>query len=217
MNRAIYAVDIGSTLSGAFAWARVYSNAPNQVSTSHCITHLAKSLRSDLTKGLSVSLGFEAPLFLPVPLHSQDLSRARDNEGNRSWSAPAGLSVATLAIHQISWLFRNLSDLRRDRLLTTHIADWPPEQDQQFFCWEAFVSGPAHADDHMRDAATAATYFLANENNLQGMNAVTANNPLSLFHTAAIWAGWITEVNQLNNQLLVLRPEAPYFGDINDA
>jgi hypothetical protein len=69
----------------------------------------------------------------------------------------------------------------------------------------------------MRDAAIAATYFLANENNLQGMNAVTASNPLSLFHTAAIWAGWITEVNQLNNQLLVLRPEAPYFGDINDA
>jgi hypothetical protein len=223
VTRSIYAVDIGSTRTSrtrgiAFAWAKVCSDAPEQVFADRHIELLAASLRSDLTRGRSVSLGFEAPMFLPVPANARDLSRARRNEGNRSWSAPAGLAVSTLAIHQVAWLLDNLSDLRRDGLLTTHIPDWPPQQDRQrFFCWEAFVSGDAHSDDHLFDAATAATYFLAHEDDLPRVNAVTASRPLSLFHASAIWAGWIADTKELSNQMLVLRPADAYRGAIRRA
>jgi len=223
MRRAIYAVDVGSTIPSrtgniAFAWAKLYTDASDQVFADHNIELLASSLRFDLSNGISVSLGFEAPLFIPVPTTAMNLSKARCNEGNRSWSAPAGLAVATLAIHQVAWLLDNLIDLRRDGLLTTNFGDWPPDHDRQiFFCWEAFVSGAAHSDDHRFDAATAVTNFLAHEEDLQHVNVVHASRPLSLFHTAAIWSGWIDDTKQINNHLLVLRPPAAYRGAIRQA
>lgn len=216
MKRVIYAIDIGSTRSHrtrgvSFAWARIYADKPDDVVVCQYIERLTTAIRSDIQTGFSVSLGFEAPLFIPVPSAATDLSRARCGEGNRSWSAPAGLAVASLAVHQVAWLLKNLADLKRADLLSTNIDDWPPKNDRQIlYCWEAFVSGKAHSKDHLRDAATAAKYFLDHENVLLSMNAVSADSSLSLFHAAAIWAGWLDDVQSLSTKLLVLRPSEPY-------
>jgi hypothetical protein len=220
LKRAIYAIDIGSTRSNrkrgiAFAWAQVYADKPDNVVAQQNIERLAAAIRSDLQSGFSVSLGFEAPLFIPVPSDAADLSRRRCGERNRSWSAPPGLAVATLAVHQVAWLLKNLADLKRKNLLSTNPEDWPPKDNSQIlYCWEAFVSGEGHSEDHLRDAATAAKYFLDHETSLLSVNAVSANVALSLFHAAGIWAGWLDEVQSLNKQLLVLRPPKPYLGAI---
>ena len=220
MNRVIYAIDVGSTLSNrkrevAFAWAQIYAHKPHDVVADKDINKLADAIRADLQSGLSISLGFEAPLFIPIPSNAGNLSRARCGEKDRPWSAQAGLAVATLAVHQVAWLLKDLSDLKRMCLLSTEPEDWPPKDNRQIlYCWEAFVSGAAHSEEHLRDAATAAKYFLVHENTLLSANAVSANDSLSLFHSAAIWAGWLDDVRSLTKQLLVLRPTEPYNGTI---
>jgi len=102
--RVIYGVDIGSTrfIPGGtpnFAWARVDPDAPHVIDVSSSIQELADEVISDLKHGTSVALGFEAPLFIPVPEKASNLCHGREKEGNRSCLAPAGLSVAALGIH----------------------------------------------------------------------------------------------------------------------
>ena len=141
--------------------------------------------------GHSIALGFEAPLFIPVPNASSDLSRGRKNEGSPSWAAPPGLTVASLGLHQAAWLLRSIArgyvspvDFR---LAPTA---WPPTtRATTLFCWEAFVSGAAHSSSHIQDAATAAMAFVDQERGLAEATTVTADNPLSLIGAAALWSG----------------------------
>ena len=76
------------------------------------------------------------------------------------------------------------------------------------------MSGSAHSDDGIRDAATAARYFSENEPNLQGVNAISAENPLSLIGAAAIWSGWVDDTSYLHKPVLVLRPREPFLGKL---
>jgi hypothetical protein len=213
----IYAVDIGSTLAGrngpAFAWAKVPDTGGQPVASTDPEA-LAESIADDLLSEESVALGFEAPLFIPVPHDVERLSRGRQGDGNRSWAAPAGGYVATLALHQAAWLLRRLYPICAGTCdLTVDPARWScrPAQPPLLFCWEAFVSGPAHTV-HMRDAATAAMYFQAQQYSLA--TAVTATDPLSLFGCAVVWSGWSTDVAWLRLPLLVLRPVLPWNGDL---
>lgn len=78
------------------------------------------------------------------------------------------------------------------------------------------MSAGAH-DTHERDAATAARYFLENENRLTDLSKVTCDQPLSLIHCAAMFAGWSSDIAGLHGKCLVLRPERPYEGPIDPA
>lgn len=220
----IYAVDVGSTLNGrngvAFAWAKVSLIGDHPI-TSIDPVELAYSVASDLSSGRSVALGLEAPLFIPVPADVNRLSRGRENEGDRSWAAPAGGYVATLALHQAAWLLGRIRaecDKRKCREFELSVAParWLSDKGAQpvLFCWEAFVSGPAHTD-HRGDAATAAMYFQAHQAKL--ITAVTAENPLSLLGCAVLWSGWSTDLTLLHRSLLVLRPDQPWRGELGVA
>lgn len=226
--RVIYACDIGSTrqpraerrnrIRGvAFAWAKVSPSEPSKVGVSQDIEKLAQSVGDDLLAGKNVALGFEAPLFFPVPRAASDLSRGRSGDGNRSFAAPAGLAVAALAIHQVAWLLSQLHERCYQSCdFSVDIARWPPTGDRPLlFCWEAFVSGPAHSDIHVYDAATAAIEFLANESQLATANAVTAERPLSLIGAVALWSRWVAETDSLHAPVLVIKPRVPYRGTVD--
>lgn len=225
MVRSIYACDVGSTRTPpagrrnrirgvAFAWARVSSLEPTRVCVSQDIERLARSIGDDLTSGQSVALGFEAPLFFPVPQAAERLSRGRENERSRAFSAPAGLAVAALAVHQAAWLLRELfSRCGQTCEFSVDWTKWPPKGEKPLlFCWEAFVSGSAHSDTHVYDAATAATAFVAAESDLASANAVTAERPISLIGAVALWSGWTTDVKTLRGSTLVIKPDVPYRG-----
>jgi len=75
----IYACDIGTTrptrrgrrnriLGGAFAWAKLLPEQPGRVWVSEDIERLVNDISADIHTGNSVALGFEAPLFIPVPV-----------------------------------------------------------------------------------------------------------------------------------------------------
>jgi hypothetical protein len=211
----IYAVDVGSTLPGrkgiAFAWAKVAEEGHQPVANTDP-AELASSVSADLRSGHSVALGLEAPLFIPVPRDVHQLSRGRENDGNRAWSAPSGGYVATLALHQAAWLLRELhSSCGGTCELTVDPERWSNSGSRtMLFCWEAFVSGRAKTT-HLGDAATAVMYFQARMASLE--SAVTAENPLSLLGCAVLWSGWSTDLDWLRRPLVVLRPEEPWNGE----
>jgi hypothetical protein len=219
-GRVIYACDVGTTRQGphgpAFAWAKISPEEPTRVRVSQDIERLVADITSEIQKGKSVALGLEAPMFIPVPSSAENLSRGRAGEKNRSFAAPAGLAVASLALHQAAWILASLrSSCSRQCDFTTDWKAWPPSDERQrLFFWEAFVSGKAHSDKHVNDAATAVTYFLFNERNLDQANAVTAERPLSLIGTAALWSGWTDDVSVLHSPSLVIMPSQPFKGTL---
>jgi hypothetical protein len=89
----IYCADIGSVLRGAI---RLGADRPRRrrsrdTSWWHTeIIELVQSVADDLDAGRSLALGFECPLFVPVPEEALRLGMARAGETNRSWSARAG-------------------------------------------------------------------------------------------------------------------------------
>jgi hypothetical protein len=220
--RAIYACDVGSTRSKVpkFAWARISPERSSEVVGSSDIRELVTFLEHDLKSDRSVALGFEAPLFMPVPDRVEDLSRGRSGEGGRSMFAPAGSAVATLGLHQAAWILRRLFlSCGEACAFTLDWAKWPPESSRPLlFCWEAFVSQEAHSasltEADLQDAATAAKEFLISEDDLEAANAVKTEHPLSMMGAAALWSGWASDSDVLHQPALVVKPVMPYEGPI---
>ena len=219
-NRRIYAVDVGTTRpegadGPAFAWASV-GEIPTErgVLSSTDIVLLVSEVEKDLRNGHSVALGFESPLFIPVPTDPTRLSHGREGEGNRSWAAPPGLAVTALGVHQAAWILRRLKHLSDSVQLTFNYHLWPPGDGAlRLLLWEAFVSREAHRE-HLRDAASAATYFLANEANLQAVAIGQAETPISLIGAVALWAGWSQDLELLHTEALVLQPPHCFEGEL---
>lgn len=217
-------MDVGSTRCEAghtpnFAWVRIKPGDLTSIVGSSDIRKLAARVARDLQDGSSVALGFEAPLFIPVPLDAGRLCYGRTNEGGRSFAAPAGLTVATLALHQAAWILRNLAASCPDSFdFKMDAKSWPPVgQRPILFCWEAFVSGKAHGRTHIQDAATAATSFIEAEANLLKATNITAECPLSLIAAAALWSGLVRDLSVLHQPTVVIRPDSPFAGDIQEA
>lgn len=220
-KRAIYACDIGAAHLGNFAWARVEPDAGDEILGSSNICSLVNRLKEDLRYEYSVALGFEAPLFIPVPESADDLSKGRQGEGNRSFAAPIGGFVTTLGMHQAAWVLRKIFlSHGKTCAFTLDPENWPPTMSRQsLFCWEAFVAGTAHSKSgeqaHLKDAATAAMEFLCKEDQLMEANAVTAKNPFSLIGAVALWSGWTADIQMLRHEhTLVIKPMTPYEGPI---
>ena len=215
--RAIYTCDVGSIPRGNFGWARcVPERKPAIPVGSNDISELANYLKKDMEDGINIALGFECPLFIPVPYSDGDLCRGRQGDGNRSVFAQAGATVATLGVHQAAWILRTIYPCGANHIeFTTDSSMWLPSDSRQvLFCWEAFVSGDAHGNDHIRDAATAIMFFIDNEIQLEAVNAVTTQQSFSLIQAVALWAGWSTEIDRLHGSALVIKPSNRYEGII---
>jgi len=200
-----------------FAWARLLPNEGSKsVQGSSDIQQLIKRLELDIEGGYSVALGFEAPLFIPIPEDSEDLSKGRDGEGNRSFASRVGLTVCALGIHQSAWILKRLHESSSCKCeFTLDLQCWPPSGHRPvLFCWEAFISGGAHSDQHLRDAATAVVFFVDNEQSLQKANAVRVENTISLIGAVALWSGWTSDLHYLHRPTLVLKPNSAFEGEI---
>src|SRR5205823_2592653 len=108
----IYCADIGSVPNGRFGWAR-WTAVAEQVDTHRGgteIAELVESLVADLRADRPVALGFECPLYLPVPAEPLLLGRARVGEANRSWSAGAGAGALATGAVQVAWILAALHE-----------------------------------------------------------------------------------------------------------
>ena len=217
MSQVIYACDIGSVKSGAFAWARITPDE-QKPETSREIEELLPRIEADARQGRHIALGFESPLFMPIPENSSDLSQGRENEGARSMFAPAGGYVTTLGLHEMAWILGKLQE-RCGHLLTYTLesSEWQSSQPTPvLFLWEAFVSEGAHGETHEQDAISAAEEFRkvfqkvpATEVPASKVKSRDAQATLSLAHVAALWSGWATDHDRLTCEALVIKPEKP--------
>lgn len=206
-ERYVYACDVGSTRRERFAWVRLDPTNPEQsLVGSTNIEALTESLEADFRAGVPIALGFESPLFIPVPASASDLSRGRTGEGGRSFAAPVGLAVAMLGLHQLTWVLSRIRAAGDNHRLTLDTADWAKSGDTILFLWEAFVSEAAHSADHITDAATAALEFVRHQRDVLRASTVTAERPLSLAGAAALWTGWRTDIGVLHEPTLVIKP-----------
>jgi hypothetical protein len=222
-GRMVYAADIRSTRCKAsgipnFGWVKVDPADPATLRGSSDIGKLAEQIIADLQGGRNVALGFEAPLFIPVPAPSSALCYGRENDGNRSCMAPAGLTVTALGLHKSAWILARIGECCGSSIqFSMDPRSWQFSRRPVLFCWEAFVSGNAHGDNHLQDAATAAIAFVAAESDLKGATRVRAERPLSVIAAAALWSGLTSEVALMHEATIVISPEEPFRADIPEA
>ena len=212
MNPVIYAADIGSIKSGNFGWARL---DPEQDTTQverndgSEIEKLVDAVEHDLNvSARGVALGFECPLFVPVPENPFLLGAARVGEGNRPFSGRPGTGALVTGLVQIAWILRSL----RERC-----PNLPPSL--------TGTSSPALAKAcsfgkrlslERQSAALMSTTpssrrppFRDSLPNPPAANAVEGVKPLSLIGSALLWSGWSPDPALLDKPCLVMKPSAP--------
>jgi hypothetical protein len=205
---AVYCADVGSIKQGNFGWARdwVPAGGIERHRGGAEILDLIDAVGDDLAAGAPVALGFECPLFVPVPDDPFRLGAARPGEGTRPWSAGAGTSALTTGLVQVAWVLVEL----RERRPADHVhLDWAAFEAAGvgLFLWEAFVTEQAKATTHVDDATIAVACFTDALPDPRSASTVTAERPLSLVGAAALWAGWSDDVELLRAPGLVLKAE----------
>jgi hypothetical protein len=210
VNPVIYCADIGSVPRGRFGWARTDLSEPSLETRRGGteIVELVGAVADDLAAARAVALGFECPLFVPVPGSPMRLGMARQGEGNRAWSAQGGTSALATGIVEVAWI---LEELRRRRPAADAYLDWRAfvAAGRGLFLWEAFVTAEAKAETHADDAAVAVAAFQDSLPDPTSDNAVTAERPLSLLGAGLLWSGWKDDIDLLHAPCLVIKASPP--------
>ena len=201
----IFCADVGSVSNGKFGWAR--SDLPSASDQTHDTSKpsaLVDAVCADLGAGRPVALGFECPLFVPVPTEQEALGRARAGEGSRSWSATAGTNAMATGLVQAAWVLDAIRVRHPREPLTP---DWAAfvAVGQGLFIWEAFVTSTAKGASHVDDAAIAVAAFTEALPDPRSASSISAERPLSLVGAAAIWSGWSGGDDLLHVAPLVIR------------
>jgi len=206
----VFCADVGSIARGSFAWARRTPGFnPEELHQPKSIESLASSVVQALRDGEPVALGFEAPLFVPVPENPDLLGKARPCDApSPAWSSSVGASVLATAMAQIPWTLRFIYERIPD--LRAHV-QWQPfaEQQQGLLLWEAFVSGTAKGKTHEQDAAAGIEAFCDQLPNPGEPSAAETERPFSLLAAAAIWAGLDLPTDAIRADCLLVRATRP--------
>lgn len=193
----IVCADVGSIKNGNFGWAD--SDGAKGVKPSS----LAAKVSAALYESRPVALGFECPLYLPLPGEELNLGRSRDGEGSRPWSAGAGCASLATGLVQAAWILR---EIRKLSVCTVgaHL-NWDNFESagSGLLLWEAFVSRAGKGSGHIDDAALAVKAFKAKlprpKTDLQ------APNPLSLAGCALLWSGWLISSEALRQPCIAIK------------
>jgi hypothetical protein len=202
----VFCADVGSLARGNFAWARRRLDTENQeLHEPESIQALATAVADELEHERPVALGFEAPLFVPVPEEAGLLGKARPCDlGLPSWSSGPGASVMATGLVQLAWV---LSAIRRRNVDAPVHVDWDvfARSRSGLLLWEAFVSGSAKGQSHEDDARIGVNAFCAQLPYPGDPTALAVERPMSLTAAAALWAGWAVELAQLHSSGVLVR------------
>ncbi len=206
----IYCADIGSVAKKRFGWARLVGD---QSHMGNCIVAFVDDIACTIAKGRKVALGFECPLWVPVPTKPQCLTKGRRVDGNRAWSAAAGAAVLATGVTQVAWILDELRcrlNQRGTSLPSVHLA-WSEFSDSEsaLFFWEAFVTGKSKrgGSEDAEDALIACREF-ADRLPDPAEQCKPEPQVRSLIGGAILWAGWSTNLDLLRMPCVVVRPDA---------
>lgn len=207
MPLIVYCADIGSVSRGNFGWARLAADEPRATCTTGSdIEKFADLVAVDLNAGSHVAVGFECPLFVPVPEAPNGLTSARPGEGNRAWSAGAGAGSLATGLTETVWILDRVK--KRVSMATATFAKWRPFREAAggLFVWEAFVTRAAKTDTHHGDAELAVISFRDSLPDPEQGNAVACDGRIrSLYGAALLQTGWTKDLAWLSAPCLVVR------------
>jgi hypothetical protein len=188
----VFCADVGSIPNQNFAWAcRLPPDSDEEVHSPASIESLAGAVISSLEAGRLVALGFEMPLFLPVPEAPLLLGTARPTDkGAPAWSSSPGASALATGMVQAAWVLRAIHRSLPDVPLFVQWDDTFTEAETGLLIWEAFVTGDAKGTDHEEDAAIAVAAFCAQLPAPGDAEAAEIEGPLSIVTALCAWAGW---------------------------
>ena len=210
---AICCADIGSIRNDNFGWAVVHGDRQRG---GKAIGGLVEEVVGSLAAGVKVALGFECPLWVPVPDDPSGMTAGRAVDGNKAWSAGAGAGVLAAGLTETAWILRQIRRGLEDKRASVPSAylDWDAftRAETGMFLWEAFVTGAAKAaaseeDGHTADARIACEEFAAR---LPDPTSKSVDEPphaaRSLIGAAVLWAGWSEDLDLLRARCLVVKP-----------
>jgi hypothetical protein len=202
----VFCADIGSIARGKFAWARRLPGEPEEeLHAPASIESLTGAVVYHLERERPVALGFEMPLFIPVPFAVEQLGKARPcDKSAPAWSSNVGASVLATGLPQIAWVLREVREHVPDA--TLHFR-WDPfaETHQGLLLWEAFVTRDAKGATDEEDATIGVKAFCAQLPNPGDANAYETEHPWSLAAAAAMWAGWDVPAEALTSACVLVR------------
>ena len=210
----IAVLDVGSPAK--LGWCRVLK-AGNQalqanagVGDGRLLEGLVQVIGEDLLANRSVALGFEAPLFVPLPVAADHLGKGRVGEGNRPWSAASGAAVMAYAAQQVVWVLTALSHRTREHQLRVGFDPVAWRRGHlNLLLWEAFLSGAAKdrssANPHVEDARAAAREFLHRFEADSLKSDLADRTVFSLVGAAILRAGLSSDMRLLAQAPLVIR------------
>jgi hypothetical protein len=201
----VFCADVGSVKSGNFGRARTEPDPPSVIEyDSSSPADLASAVAHELLSDRPVALGFECPLFVPVPDLDSALGAAREGEGNRAWSAGAGTGALATGLVQAAWVLRAVRVRCPNSDLHLTWSDLCASE-QGLLIWEAFISAGAKGSTHVDDATIAVEAFSAALPDPSTASAIKADRPLSLAGTVGLWSGWLDEPMAVHQAPLVIR------------
>ena len=202
----IAAIDVGS-LAKIGWWRKSAREGPHE---SNDLDSLVEVIAQDLDGGERVALGFEAPLFVPVPADHGGLNRGRPGEGRWPWSAGAGATVLAIGAQQAAYVFSSLAMRVRPRV------SFDPQEllnrGADLLVWEAFVTGDAKSkgapNDHIADAQSAVEEFVRRAESGRIESDITGSEVLNLAAAGILASGLSTDVSLLKTPCIVVKSPA---------
>jgi hypothetical protein len=207
----VYCADIGSVGKQNFGWARLDAGG-GSTQVGRDIEDLVAATAADLRNKRPVALGFESPLWVPLPADSRELGKGRPNEGSPSWSGGPGGNVFATGAAQVPWILRELRNEVINGCAYLEWEDFYGASNCRLFLWEAFVAGKAKAPkglgtSHTGDAEIGAKAFV---DALPDPNRATqtwkpVGEVFSLLGAAMLLTGWSGDQSVLHEACLVVR------------
>jgi hypothetical protein len=205
----VYCADIGSVGRDNFGWARL--PLEGDVLLGRRIDDLVAALAQDLSEDRPISIGFECPLWAPVPVASHQLGKGRPNEGSPSWSGGPGGSVLATGLVQVPWILRSLKGMRCQGTAGLDWEEFVHGAGGRLFIWGAFVSGASKAplgpSSHGDDAEIGARAFVdALPDPVLMTEMWQPVGPIfSIAGAALLLTGWSSDPGSLHRASLVVR------------
>lgn len=200
---------------GGFSWAtpdeRTYGDGDPR--------RLGSLVVEALNSARRVALAFECPLAVPIPSvlgeSWTELGRARQGEGNRSWSAGAGTGALATGLVQLAWLCRYLVEHCRASPRVTTQLDYFTAGKADLLIAEAMVTseGKPEPVNRLQDHADAVAAAKRAQEMLGGPGGDEPSSDVScaphvalnLAAAAAIHAGMNIDESELRKDITVAK------------
>ena len=205
---AVAVVDVGKVANTGW-W---HISVSNDQCGGHDLNEFVTYLLRDLSTGGKVALGFEAPMFIPLPSSTEGIGRQRVGDAGMPWCFGAGTIALAFGLQEAAFVLTALAQQSRQTIRAGLDMSRLASDELDLVVWEAFVSGAAKdhaaADPHVADARAAAVEFERRYGYAGFASDISENQVISLAGAALLAAGLTTDTTLVTSPCMVVKAPA---------